>query len=325
MSKAQQDYLEELRQIHERRLQELEKQAAARGIDTPPQIRTEIKDIKDALSQLDAQVPGRERPTGLVVPSKSWFNSAWLLYLLVILIFAIGIFIGRFLTGDSQQPALGSSATVFIDAGKQTAIAELQPTITSLQQTSFVVLTPASTSVVTDTQTAMSTPKANDGNLFLADLHFKVETYEDMRLPRGSNHLSVETTGDRNRISDIYKLDFTLPISKAADLQTGFQIELFGAEDIRQYKSLKFLISFSDENAKCGIFVKSSENKFKYIPLGEGTYVFTGVGEQPVEVPVKDILKEIPSGLVYTIIIYSSSVFTDGNHSIKIRDIRFER
>jgi hypothetical protein len=65
-SNQQQQYLEELRGVHERRLHELELQAARMGQDTPAHIRTEIEDIEKTIADINER--GRS-PT---------YNMPWL-------------------------------------------------------------------------------------------------------------------------------------------------------------------------------------------------------------------------------------------------------
>src|SRR5690242_6095587 len=52
----QRQHLEALRQTHRRRLQELEKQAAAFGLNTPPHILIEADDIRLQTAQIDKQL-----------------------------------------------------------------------------------------------------------------------------------------------------------------------------------------------------------------------------------------------------------------------------
>lgn len=53
-------HLETLRRSHLRRLQELEKQAAALGLNTPPHINTEMEDIRSVIADIDRQLANAE-------------------------------------------------------------------------------------------------------------------------------------------------------------------------------------------------------------------------------------------------------------------------
>src|SRR3954462_9789488 len=74
-------HLETLHRSHLRRLHELEKQAAAFGLSTPPQITTEIEDIRSAIADIDRQLaqaggrrggPHNRAPTRTVRPRSWW-------------------------------------------------------------------------------------------------------------------------------------------------------------------------------------------------------------------------------------------------------------
>jgi len=56
MHYEQRQHLEELRNRHQRRLRELELQAATRGLSTPPEIRMEIEDIWAEIFRIDTEL-----------------------------------------------------------------------------------------------------------------------------------------------------------------------------------------------------------------------------------------------------------------------------
>jgi hypothetical protein len=67
MNEAERQHIATLIESHTRRLRELEKQAAARGLSTPPEITTEIEDIKISISHLKKRL----NPSGgRVIPLK---------------------------------------------------------------------------------------------------------------------------------------------------------------------------------------------------------------------------------------------------------------
>jgi WD40 repeat protein len=90
-------HLETLRRSHLRRLQELEKQAAALGLSTPPHINTEIEDIRLLIAEIDRQLANagarrmvpRAKATTLPVRPRSWWlrpvvGSAAILLVLIV-------------------------------------------------------------------------------------------------------------------------------------------------------------------------------------------------------------------------------------------------
>src|SRR5262245_45797872 len=52
----QRQHLDALRQAHQRRLHELELKEAAFGLNTPPEVRTELADIRAKIAELDKQL-----------------------------------------------------------------------------------------------------------------------------------------------------------------------------------------------------------------------------------------------------------------------------
>src|SRR5262245_292910 len=54
MSTQDREHLQDLRQRHQRRLRELERQAATFGASTPPEVRVEIEDIQSEIARIDA-------------------------------------------------------------------------------------------------------------------------------------------------------------------------------------------------------------------------------------------------------------------------------
>src|SRR4051794_16360492 len=83
MDDDSQAHLEVLRRSHQRRLQVLEKQAATSGISTPPQIITEIEDIRSAIANIDQQLASTVLPGGVPQVSTTKLpvrqRSLWLL------------------------------------------------------------------------------------------------------------------------------------------------------------------------------------------------------------------------------------------------------
>ena len=56
MDEQQREHLKDLRRRHERRLRELERQAATFGASTPPEVRIEIEDIHAEITRIDASL-----------------------------------------------------------------------------------------------------------------------------------------------------------------------------------------------------------------------------------------------------------------------------
>jgi WD40 repeat protein len=110
-------HLEILRRSHERRLQELEKQVAVRGVDTPPHITIEIQDIRSTIADIDRQLASkathgvvrRTNTTTLLVHSHSW--QLWLILggaaILVVLFVTLRTFGGA---GNTFPTSVASTA-----------------------------------------------------------------------------------------------------------------------------------------------------------------------------------------------------------------------
>lgn len=70
MDDKQRQEREELLHTHQRRLHELELQAATFGVHTPPHIRTEIEDIRAEISQIEGELGQGVAATGVTIPLK---------------------------------------------------------------------------------------------------------------------------------------------------------------------------------------------------------------------------------------------------------------
>ena len=64
-------HLKNLRTIHQRNLQILEKQAAQYGLNTPPHIQTQIEDLRVEIEKLDNQIAGLEQGETPVRPAQT--------------------------------------------------------------------------------------------------------------------------------------------------------------------------------------------------------------------------------------------------------------
>lgn len=100
MDSEQRQHLQELREIYQKRLRVLERQAASRGQDTPAYIQIEIEDIKGTITDIDEQLAGKKL---LINRSPTYGTSSWLTLLpkmkgrfswLLLLIFGLLLGIG---------------------------------------------------------------------------------------------------------------------------------------------------------------------------------------------------------------------------------------
>jgi hypothetical protein len=72
-----QQHLEEMREIHQRRLQVLEKQAARFGVSAPPHVFIEIEELRETIAAIDAQLAGPGR-SALRFPEKETVSILFL-------------------------------------------------------------------------------------------------------------------------------------------------------------------------------------------------------------------------------------------------------
>jgi WD40 repeat protein len=147
-------HLETLRRSHLRRLQELEKQAAALGLNTPPHINTEIEDIRSVIADIDRQLAnaGLRRvvppasTTRLPVRPRSWWLWLALVGTGIVLVFILALRMpGR--TGGTAPNSIPITAQTTAGTQIQPMTATLSAPMTSADSLRLVRTLPKSNGV----------------------------------------------------------------------------------------------------------------------------------------------------------------------------------
>lgn len=237
----------------------------------------------------------------------------------------IGGIIGSYITSS-----INNSTGQMI--GRQTAIAEVQPTVNALQAT-IAAPTPVtmigSAQTITVTEILQVTPTPDSNNIRIELIPGEAYPFFGTQNPEVLQGTGTLFIGFDNNGTTLYKFNYNIPDEGPA--YAGFSYQFKTPLNIAAFNTIELKITYEDPSAKAQISLSDIAGRSSYIRLADGFVNGREIDHsgnertQVISIPIALNFSDVDKQAVRFIGFGADASFTRGNRTFIVQDIKLIR